>query len=83
MEKLDRLGWAAGISFSAFGVRIGVRVSAEDLLEPVASHLPIGWKPEISSTVERLYSVVGGGEPFMPMPWSLESMNAGQPTQRE
>jgi hypothetical protein len=62
MEKLDRLGWVAGISFNAFGVRIGVRVNAEDLLEPVVRYLPIGWKPEITSTVERLYSVVGGGK---------------------
>jgi hypothetical protein len=62
MEKLGRLGWAAGISFGAFGVRIGVRVTTEDLLEPVASHLPIGWKPETSNAVERLYSIVGGGK---------------------
>jgi hypothetical protein len=60
MEKLNRLVWAAGISFTAFGVRIGVRASAENLLEPLASHLPVGWKPEIRSTVERLYSIIGG-----------------------
>jgi hypothetical protein len=60
MDKLDRLGWAAGISVSTFGVRIGVRVSAKHLLEPVPSHLPLGWKPEISNSVERLYSVVWG-----------------------
>jgi hypothetical protein len=61
MEKLNRLVWAAGISFSAFGVRMGVRVSAENLLEPLISHFPWGWKPGSSSTVERLYSVIGGG----------------------
>src|SRR6266852_1979709 len=61
MEKLNRLVWAAGISFSAFGVRMGVRVSAGNLLEPVVSHFPLGWKPGSSRTVERLYSVVGGG----------------------
>jgi hypothetical protein len=60
MEKLNRLVWAAGISFSVFGVRIGLRVSAKDLLEPLLSHLPLGWKPEVSNTVTRLYSVIGG-----------------------
>jgi hypothetical protein len=60
MEKLNRLVWAAGISFSVFGVRIGLRVSAENLLEPLLSHLPPGWKPEASNTVTRLYSVIGG-----------------------
>jgi hypothetical protein len=60
MEKLNRLVWAAGISFSTFGVRIGVRVSAEELLEPQVSHFPVGWKPETSRTVDRLYSIIGG-----------------------
>jgi hypothetical protein len=39
---------------------MGVRVSAEHLLEPLVSHLPAGWKPESSRTVERLYSVIRG-----------------------
>src|SRR5216683_1761282 len=60
MEKLNRLVWAAGLSFTTFGVRIGVRVSAEHLLEPLVSHLPVGWKAESSRTVERLYSVIRG-----------------------
>jgi hypothetical protein len=60
MEKLNRLVWAAGLSFTTFGVRIGVRVSAEHLLEPLVSHLPVGWKAESSWTVERLYSVIRG-----------------------
>jgi len=61
MDKLDRLGWAAGISFTAFGVRMGVRVSAAELLDPLIAHLPAGWKPARSETVERLYSLIGGG----------------------
>src|SRR5258708_35311452 len=60
MENLDRLVWAAGLSFTTFGVRMGVRVSAEHLLEPLVSHLPAGWKPESSRTVERLYSFIKG-----------------------
>src|SRR5579862_2254887 len=59
MEKLNRLVWAAGLSFNAFGVRIGVRVSTQELLERVIAHLPAGWIPEKSKKVERLYSVIG------------------------
>jgi hypothetical protein len=32
MEKLDRLGWAAGIAFTAYGLSIGVRVSDRSAL---------------------------------------------------
>lgn len=59
MEKLNRLVWAAGISFDAFGVRIGVRATAENLLAPLVSYLPAGWQPDSSGTVERLYSIIG------------------------
>src|SRR6266849_2373913 len=59
MDKLDRLVWAAGISFSVFGVRIGVRVSTENLLAPLIRRFPAGWKPETSTIVERLYSIIG------------------------
>jgi hypothetical protein len=59
MEKLNRLVWAAGLSFNAFGVRIGVRASTEELLQCVIAHLPAGWSPEKSKKVERLYSVIG------------------------
>ena len=59
MDKLDRLVWAAGISFSVFGVRIGVRVSTENLLAPLIRRFPVGWKPETSTIVERLYSIIG------------------------
>jgi hypothetical protein len=61
MEKIDRLGWAAGISFTAFGVRAGVRVNDPAALERLLGYLPLGWKPSPSPVVERLYSVVMGG----------------------
>src|ERR1700687_6003734 len=60
MEKIDRLGWAAGISFTAFGVRAGVRVNDPAVLERLLGYLPPGWKPTPSPVVERLYSVVIG-----------------------
>src|ERR1700730_3021808 len=61
MEKIDRLGWAAGISFTALGVRVGVRVNDPAALERLLGHLPPGWKPSPLPVVERLYSVVMGG----------------------
>ena len=61
MEKLDRLGWAAGLAFTAYGVSVGVRVSDRSVLERVRALLPPGWKPAGKPTVRRLYSLIVGG----------------------
>jgi len=61
MEKLDRLGWAAGIAFTAYGLSIGIRVSDRSVLEQIYALLPPGWRPATKPTVRRLYSVVVGG----------------------
>jgi hypothetical protein len=60
MEKIDRLGWAAGISFTSYGVRIGVRANSPEALDLVQEYFPPGWKPSPASIVERLYSFVAG-----------------------
>src|SRR5712671_1032424 len=60
MARLDRLVWAAGISFTAFGLRVGVRVSSPELLEPVLAKIPTRWNLQRSRVVERLYSYVAG-----------------------
>lgn len=57
MEKLDRLGWADGISFSAYGRRVGIRVNDREVLQWLPRHLPFGWQPAQEGVVERLYSV--------------------------
>lgn len=62
MEKLDRLGWAAGMVLTAYGVRVGVRVSEAGALARVAERLPPGWKPSSPATVPKLYSLVMSGE---------------------
>lgn len=62
MLKLDRLGWAAGMTFNAYGVRVGVRVSDADALARVVEALPPGWKPSRAANVSKLYSLVWGGE---------------------
>src|ERR1051326_5256315 len=61
MEKIDRLGWAAGISFTSYGVRVGVRVNDATILEQLIDCFPPGWKPSASTVVERLYSLFFGG----------------------
>ncbi len=61
MKKIDRLGWADGISFTAYGVRVGIRVSNPAVMHRIPDLLPPSWKPARSRKVERLYSLVVGG----------------------
>src|SRR5438105_8975661 len=58
MEKINRLGWAAGISFTSYGVRVGVRANNPDALRAALGYFPPGWKLADLVVVERLYSLV-------------------------
>src|SRR6185369_17850009 len=58
MEKLDQQVWAGGISFRAYGLRIGIRTNSAGVLALVKRRLPITWKPSRSPVVDNLYSVV-------------------------
>src|SRR6266581_4971383 len=60
MVKIDRLGWADGMSFSAYGVRVGVRVNEPVILRDVISRLPPGSKPASFQVVDHLYSIIFG-----------------------
>ena len=62
MQKIDRLGWAAGVSFEAYGARIGVRLSDASMLDEVVRRLPVGWRPRSSPFVDHLVSFVVGGQ---------------------
>ncbi len=66
MEKLDRLGWAAGMSLNAYGVRVGVRVNDPSAMDRLSQHLPPGWKPATAPVVERLYSLILAGAASRP-----------------
>jgi hypothetical protein len=61
MDKIDRLGWAAGTCIDAFGARIGIRVSDAAVLGRLPARLPPGWTPSGSPVVDHLYSLVVGG----------------------
>ena len=61
MDKIDRLGWAAGITFVSYGVPVGVRVNRPEMLEQLMDRFPPGWKPSRARVVERLYSLIVGG----------------------
>lgn len=62
MEKIDRLVWAEGLSFISYGVRIGIRANKPGILDKFLPVLPPGWKPSSSSVVERMYSIIAGGQ---------------------
>jgi len=68
MAKIDRLGWAAGISFRVCGLRLGVRVNDPEILTRVIERLPPGWTSTESPYVEMLYSfLVGSAGPRVNM----------------
>ena len=59
MAKLDRLGWADGMSFTAYGVRVGLRVNDAAILNDLLARLPPGAKPSSVQRVDHLYSLSG------------------------
>lgn len=64
MQKIDRLGWAAGTCFVSFGVRLGIRVNEPEVLLRIPQYLPPGVRPAKSAQVEYLFSLrVGGRTP--------------------
>ena len=60
MARLDRLGWAAGLSFVCHGARLGIRSTDPGVLGRVGRHLPPGWHPAALPVVDALYSLVVG-----------------------
>ena len=63
MQKVDRLGWAAGFAIKSYGVRIGIRSNDPSCFKRVRNHLPHGWEQNSSPVVDRLYSFLIGGTP--------------------
>src|SRR5262245_4147876 len=59
MAKIDRLGWADGMSFTSYGVRIGLRVNDAAILKELIARLPPGAKVSPVQVVDHLYSLTG------------------------
>jgi hypothetical protein len=62
MATLDRLGWAAGTTFRSYGQRIGVRVSQRSLIPLVERVIGPFREDSMVPRINRLYSVIQGGE---------------------
>jgi hypothetical protein len=65
-EPLDKVGWAGGIAFESYGLRIGLRLNALDLLDQVKERLPPGWQPAGSAFVDYLFSLRVGTASAVP-----------------
>jgi hypothetical protein len=66
MQKLDRLGWVAGFTFSAYGVRIGVRSNTPELIPELHRRLPFGSQAGVSPLVDTIFSFKVGGPDLRP-----------------
>jgi hypothetical protein len=62
IPKLDRLDWAEGIAVITYGVRVGIRANQPGLIARYLPWLPPSWRLAGSPRVERLYSIIAGGE---------------------
>ena len=56
-ERLERIGWKAGLAFESHGARFGIRANDPAVLERIAGLLPPGAVPAASPLVEGLYSL--------------------------
>src|ERR1043166_714019 len=59
MAKLGRLVWADGMSFTAYGVRFGLRVNDRAILPHLIARLPPSTRPSPVRGVNHLYSLTG------------------------
>jgi hypothetical protein len=58
MAKIDRLGWAGGLTFMSHGLRIGVRVNNPAVLDQLTALMPPGATVPASPIVDVLYSLI-------------------------
>lgn len=60
MRMLNRLGWAEGISFESYGLRLGIRLSEFGLVDRVRAAMPYDSQITKRCEVDHLYSVLVG-----------------------
>jgi hypothetical protein len=66
MQKVDRLGWAVGFALKTYGLSIGIRANDPAGLVQVCQYLPHEWKTTSAPVVDRLYSIIVGGQGSRP-----------------
>lgn len=57
MLKVDRLGWADGLTFNWHGMKVGVRVNGARMLDQIRSYLPPNLEPVEDNRVDRIFSL--------------------------
>ena len=57
-EDLDTVGWRHGISFEAYGVKLGIRSEDSGVLSQLVSQIPFGCELCDAKIVDRIYSVL-------------------------
>jgi len=62
LDRLERVPWTAGVAFTAFGVKFGVRVTDASVLDDVRRALPHGVRLASHAVVDHLVSFVVGGQ---------------------
>jgi hypothetical protein len=63
MTRIDRLGWTAGLSIEAYGVRLGIRTNDVSVADRLEHALPPGWKPaDTTVEIDSLFSLWMGGK---------------------
>ncbi len=55
--RVDRLGWTAGHSFTAYGLRFGLRVNDPSVLAAARAAAPFSWQATSTGEVDVLYSL--------------------------
>lgn len=62
MQKVDRLGWASGLSYRAYGWKVGIRFNTPEVPAEVEDCLPPGCERTADELVDMLFSVRLGGK---------------------
>ena len=57
MQKVDRLGWTAGLAFTAYGASVGIRTNDATTLERIEPLMPPEWQLSDSPIVDTLFSL--------------------------
>lgn len=61
-SALDTRAWTAGLTFTVYGGRIGLRSNDAAALEACLPAMPPHWQPSASKRVDWLYSIWRGGD---------------------